>query len=95
MLGFEMESSGWENINYRSYLLGETPRSIAPKRQEIADFTELGEFLDMPVRHYSAGMLVRLAFAISTALRPTHDMSRSVHRCRRRGKGPGAFVGNP
>lgn len=70
MLGFEMESSGWENINYRAYLLGETPTSIAPKRQEIADFTELGEFLDMPVRHYSAGMLVRLAFAISTAIEP-------------------------
>jgi len=69
-LGFEMESTGWENIDYRSYLLGETPKSIAPKRQEIADFTELGDFLNMPVRYYSAGMLVRLAFAISTASEP-------------------------
>lgn len=69
-LGFEMDSTGWENINFRSYLLGETPKSIAPKRKEIAEFTELGEFLNMPIRYYSAGMLVRLAFAISTAIEP-------------------------
>jgi len=69
-LGFEMESSGWENINFRSYLMGETPKTIALKRQAIADFTELGNFLDTPVRYYSAGMLVRLAFAISTAVEP-------------------------
>jgi ABC-type polysaccharide/polyol phosphate transport system ATPase subunit len=69
-LGFELESTGWENIHYRGYLLGETPKSIAAKEKEIADFTELGDFLNMPVRHYSAGMLVRLAFAISTAVDP-------------------------
>jgi ABC-type polysaccharide/polyol phosphate transport system ATPase subunit len=69
-LGFEMESTGWENINYRSFLMGETPKSIAPRKQEIADFSELGHFLNMPVRYYSAGMLVRLAFAISTAVEP-------------------------
>ncbi len=69
-LGFEMESTGWENIHYRGYLLGETPKSIAAKENEIAEFTELGDFLNMPVRHYSAGMLVRLAFGISTAVEP-------------------------
>lgn len=69
-LGFEMESTGWENINYRSFLMGETPKTIAAKKQEIADFSELGDFLNMPVRYYSAGMLVRLAFAISTAIEP-------------------------
>lgn len=69
-LGFEMESTGWENINFRGYLLGETPRTLAAKKDEIAAFSELGEFLNMPVRHYSAGMLVRLAFAISTAVEP-------------------------
>jgi lipopolysaccharide transport system ATP-binding protein len=69
-LGFEMESTGWENIHYRGYLLGETPKSIAAKQKEIAEFTELGDFMNMPVRHYSAGMLVRLAFAISTAVEP-------------------------
>src|SRR5262249_22579859 len=69
-LGFEPEASGWENIAYRGYLQGETPRSIRGKMQAIADFTELGDFLQMPVRHYSAGMLVRLAFAIATAIDP-------------------------
>jgi ABC-type polysaccharide/polyol phosphate transport system ATPase subunit len=70
MLGFEPEASGWENIRYRGYLQGETPRSIGRKIEAIAEFTELGEFLNMPVRYYSAGMLVRLAFAIATAIEP-------------------------
>src|SRR6266542_4019237 len=58
-LGFEPEASGWENIAFRGYLQGETPRSIGAKMQAIADFSELGDFLAMPVRHYSAGMMVR------------------------------------
>ncbi len=69
-LGFEQEASGWENIYYRGYLQGETPQSIRPKMQPIAEFSELGHFLDMPVRYYSAGMKVRLAFAIATAIDP-------------------------
>jgi ABC-type polysaccharide/polyol phosphate transport system ATPase subunit len=69
-LGFEMDASGWDNICYRGYLQGETPRSIRAKMQPIADFSELGHFLDMPVRYYSAGMLVRLAFSIATAIEP-------------------------
>jgi lipopolysaccharide transport system ATP-binding protein len=69
-LGFEADASGWENIYYRGYLQGETPRTIKSKVAEIADFTELGEFLDMPVRYYSAGMMIRLAFGIATACEP-------------------------
>src|SRR5262245_42803717 len=69
-LGFEQEANGWENICYRGYLQGETPKSIGAKMQAIADFSELGEFLNMPVRHYSAGMMVRLAFSIATAIDP-------------------------
>jgi lipopolysaccharide transport system ATP-binding protein len=69
-LGFELDASGWENIKYRSYLLGETPTTLANKIDSIADFTELGEYLNIPVRYYSSGMLVRLAFAISTAVNP-------------------------
>jgi ABC-type polysaccharide/polyol phosphate transport system ATPase subunit len=69
-LGFEMDATGWENIAYRGYLQGETPHTIRAKMQPIADFTELGDFLDMPVRYYSAGMLVRLAFSIATAIEP-------------------------
>ncbi len=69
-LGFEPEASGWENIMYRGYLQGETPRSIRAKMQPIAEFSELGDFLNMPVRYYSAGMMVRLAFSIATAIEP-------------------------
>ncbi|HWG45387.1 MAG TPA: ABC transporter ATP-binding protein [Gemmataceae bacterium] len=69
-LGFEGEASGWDNIAYRSYLQGETPRSMRSKKQAIADFSELGDFLNMPVRYYSAGMMVRLAFSIATAIDP-------------------------
>lgn len=69
-LGFEHEANGWENIKYRGYLLGETPRTLAAKIDEIAAFSELGDFLNIPVRYYSSGMLVRLAFAISTAVEP-------------------------
>jgi ABC-type polysaccharide/polyol phosphate transport system ATPase subunit len=69
-LGFEPDASGWENISYRSYLQGETPRSVRAKRDAIAAFSELGEFLHMPVRYYSAGMVVRLAFSIATAIDP-------------------------
>jgi len=69
-LGFEMDASGWENMAFRGYLQGETPQTIRAKMQPIADFTELGNFLDMPVRYYSAGMLVRLAFSIATAIEP-------------------------
>ncbi len=69
-LGFELEATGWQNIAYRSYLQGETPQSIRPKIQAIADFSELGEFLNMPVRYYSSGMFVRLAFSIATTIEP-------------------------
>ncbi|HQU43267.1 MAG TPA: sugar ABC transporter ATP-binding protein, partial [Pirellulales bacterium] len=55
---------------YRSYLQGETPKSIRGKVQAIAEFSELGDFLNMPVRYYSAGMSVRLAFSIATAIEP-------------------------
>jgi len=69
-LGFEPEATGWENIYYRSYLQGETRRSVSAKVESIAAFSELGDFLNMPVRYYSAGMLVRLAFSIATAIDP-------------------------
>jgi ABC-type polysaccharide/polyol phosphate transport system ATPase subunit len=69
-LGFESEATGWENIAYRSYLQGETARSVRAKRDAIAAFSELGDFLSTPVRYYSAGMLVRLAFSIATAIDP-------------------------
>jgi ABC-type polysaccharide/polyol phosphate transport system ATPase subunit len=69
-LGFEHDANGWENIEYRGYLQGETPKSIQAKMQAIADFSELGDFLNMPIHYYSSGMLVRLAFSIATAINP-------------------------
>jgi ABC-type polysaccharide/polyol phosphate transport system ATPase subunit len=69
-LGFEQDATGWENIFYRGYLQGETPRSVRAKIEPIAEFSELGDFLNMPVRYYSAGMMVRLAFSIATAVEP-------------------------
>jgi ABC-type polysaccharide/polyol phosphate transport system ATPase subunit len=69
-LGFELDASGWENIAFRSYFQGETPRTLRGKMARIAEFSELGEFLDMPLRYYSSGMLVRLAFSIATAIEP-------------------------
>jgi ABC-type polysaccharide/polyol phosphate transport system ATPase subunit len=69
-LGFEPEATGWENIRYRAYLQGETPRSLRTKLDEIAEFSELGDFLNIAVRNYSAGMSMRLAFSIATAIDP-------------------------
>ncbi|MGG4144504.1 ABC transporter ATP-binding protein [Paenibacillus algorifonticola] len=67
-LGFDLESTGRENIMYRGLLLGETPKAIRKQEQEIIDFAGLGEFIDYPIRSYSSGMLIRLAFAISTSI---------------------------
>lgn len=68
--GFEMEQNGWDNIYLRGLMLGESPKSIREKMAEIAAFSELGEFLNMPVKYYSSGMFVRLAFSVSTAIHP-------------------------
>ena len=67
MVGFEMEASGWDNIRFRSYLQGETPRTLRDKLPAIAEFSELERFLNVPLKYYSAGMLVRLAFSIASA----------------------------
>ena len=69
-LGFEMEANGWKNIRFRGYLQGESAHGIRRKAQGIADFSELGDFLRIPVRYYSTGMMVRLAFSAATAIEP-------------------------
>lgn len=68
--GFEMEQSGWNNIYLRGLMLGLTPDEIKEKMNEIAEFSELGNYLNMPVKYYSSGMFVRLAFSISTSIEP-------------------------
>ena len=67
-VGFEMSESGRANIYMRGYLLGFTKAEIAELESEIIEFAGLGEFIDLPLKSYSAGMQVRLAFAISTAI---------------------------
>ena len=68
--GFEMELDGWSNIRIRALLLGMKKKEIDNLIQDIADFSELGEYLNYPVRTYSSGMFIRLAFAVSTAIQP-------------------------
>ena len=70
MQGIETELSGYENIMFRGTLLGLTRQEIEKKITEIAELTGLGDYLAMPVRTYSSGMMVRLAFAISTSITP-------------------------
>jgi ABC-type polysaccharide/polyol phosphate transport system ATPase subunit len=65
--GIDMESTGIENIYLRGYMMGMSRREITAKLDEIAEFTELGDFLALPMRTYSAGMFARLAFAVSTS----------------------------
>jgi len=67
-LGFEPDATGRENILYRGLLLGLTPKFMRSIEKEIVDFADIGEFIDYPIKTYSAGMQVRLAFAISTAV---------------------------
>lgn len=67
-LGMDHDASGYDNIFLRGIMMGLTPAEIRQKTEEIADFTELGEFLNMPVRTYSSGMQLRLAFAVSTSV---------------------------
>jgi len=69
-LGMDMEADGYENIMLRSIVMGRTRREARARIQEIEEFTGLGEYLRLPVRVYSSGMLLRLAFAVSTAIEP-------------------------
>jgi len=67
-LGMEPEATGIENIFIRGLLLGMKKTEIRRKLDSIAEFTELGEYLHMPLRIYSSGMATRLAFATVTAM---------------------------
>ncbi|AXF19838.1 ABC transporter ATP-binding protein [Burkholderia pyrrocinia] len=67
-LGMDENSTGMQNIRLRGLLLGMSDAEIRQKQQSIAEFCELGDYLDLPIRTYSSGMRVRLAFAVSTAV---------------------------
>lgn len=68
--GFDMELTGRENIYLNGTVLGMTPKYIETKFQDIVDFSELQEFLDVPVKNYSSGMVARLAFSVATIMKP-------------------------
>jgi lipopolysaccharide transport system ATP-binding protein len=67
-LGMDMEATGYENIRMRGIMMGLKLKQIKAIEEEIADFTELGQFLEMPIRTYSTGMHMRLGFAVSTTI---------------------------
>ena len=68
--GFHAELTGRENIIINGLLLGLSKREIRQHEQQIIDFAELGDFIDSPVKQYSSGMYMRLAFAIATEVDP-------------------------
>ena len=68
--GFHPEYTGAQNIDLAAALLGITPAELAEKREAIVRFADLGAHLDDPIKHYSSGMVVRLGFAVATALSP-------------------------
>src|SRR5579884_2996451 len=69
-VGLNPDATGRENIVMRGMFMDVHPREMRARVEEVAAFTELGHYLDMPVRTYSAGMLIRLCFAVATAIPP-------------------------
>ena len=68
--GIDREATGYENIMMRGLFLGLRPGEVRERMDEIAEFTELGDHLAMPVHTYSTGMRLRLAFAVCTCFEP-------------------------
>ncbi len=68
--GFDFDLTGRENIFLNGAILGYTEDFLKSKYQEILDFSGLGQFIDTPIRNYSSGMVMRLAFSIATMVRP-------------------------
>jgi lipopolysaccharide transport system ATP-binding protein len=68
--GFHPEYTGLENIQLAGSLAGLSDKSLRAKREEIIDFADIGEHIHQPIKTYSSGMIVRLGFAVATAVRP-------------------------
>ncbi|MDO4739859.1 MAG: ABC transporter ATP-binding protein, partial [Eubacteriales bacterium] len=68
--GFDYELSGSENIYLNGAVLGYKEKFIREKYQEIVDYAEIGDFIRMPLKVYSSGMIARLAFSIATVVKP-------------------------
>jgi len=68
--GFDHDLTGRENIFLNGAILGYSKEFLESKYEEILEFSELGKFIDVPIRNYSSGMLMRLAFSIATVVNP-------------------------
>ena len=68
--GFDMDLTGRENIFLNGAILGYSKEFLEDKYNEIVEFSELGKFIDIPIRNYSSGMMMRLAFSIATVVNP-------------------------
>lgn len=68
--GFDFDMTGRENIFLNGAILGYSKSFLESKYQEIVDFSEIGQFMDMPLRNYSSGMIARLAFSVATVVVP-------------------------
>lgn len=68
--GFDFDLTGRENIFLNGAILGYGEDFLKEKYDEIVDFSELGQFIEVPIRNYSSGMLARLAFSIATVVQP-------------------------
>ncbi len=68
--GFDMDLTGRENVFLNGAILGYSEAFLKEKYQEIADFSELGRFIEVPLRNYSSGMVMRLAFSVATMVNP-------------------------
>ena len=68
--GFDMDLTGHENIFLNGAILGYSEEFLKGKYDEIVEFSELGQFIEVPIRNYSSGMLARLAFSIATVVNP-------------------------
>ena len=68
--GFDHDLTGRENIFLNGAILGYSKEFLESKFEQILDFSELGRFIDVPIRNYSSGMLMRLAFSIATVVNP-------------------------
>lgn len=68
--GFDFDLTGRENVFLNGAILGYSEQFLKEKYEEIVAFSELGQFIDVPLRNYSSGMVMRLAFSIATVVRP-------------------------
>lgn len=68
--GFDMEMSGRENIFLNGAILGYSEEFLKERYDQIVEFSEIGQFIDIPLRNYSSGMIARLAFSVATVVEP-------------------------